>query len=250
MTKQTMIIQGEAGQGKAGRHLTLVSGGHFPAGKGSDDTGQAVHSTMAGHTDPDEELIDRVGRGDVAATQTLVTRKLPRMLALARRLLGDATEAEDVAQEALLRLWKQAGNWVPGRARLDTWLHKVAVNLCYDRLRRRRDMVDAADIELVDDQADPARRLDQTEVSAQVDAALNALPERQKLAIVLCYYQELSNIEAAGLMEVSVDALESLLSRGRRQLRTLLAGQQQELLGHAPPDTASSPSTKTVQRSA
>ncbi|MFT4089497.1 MAG: RNA polymerase sigma factor [Asticcacaulis sp.] len=236
------------------QHLTLISGGQSAQGEQSAGAGQTAYDIMTAHLDPDEELIDRVGRGDIAATQTLVTRKLPRMLALARRLLGDAAEAEDVAQEALLRLWKQAAHWVPGRAKLDTWLHKVAVNLCYDRLRKRREMVDAADIELVDEQADPARQLDQLEVSAQVEAALNALPERQKLAIVLCYYQELSNIEAASLMDVSVDALESLLSRGRRQLRSLLSGQQQDLLGHAapskPPGKSGTADVKTIQRTA
>lgn len=237
------------------QHLTLIKGGQAADSEQPADAGRAARDTMTAHLDPDEELINRVGQGDIAATQTLVTRKLPRMLALARRLLGDATEAEDVAQEALLRLWKQAGHWVPGRAKLDTWLHKVAVNLCYDRLRKRRDMVDAADIELVDEQADPAKRLDQVEVSAQVEAALNALPERQKLAIVLCYYQELSNIEAASLMDISVDALESLLSRGRRQLRALLAGQQQNLLGHdtnvaSSAGTAFKAVSKTTQRTA
>lgn len=188
------------------------------------------------HADPDEDLIRRVAQGDIVATQALVTRKLPRMLALSRRLLGDPTEAEDVAQEALLRLWKQAAHWVPGRARLDTWLHKVAVNLCYDRLRKRRETVNAADVELIDERADPSSRLDQLEVSAQVERALDALPERQKLAIVLCYYQELSNIEAASLMDISVEALESLLSRGRRQLKALLSAHRRDLIG-APPVT-------------
>ncbi|MDC7682847.1 RNA polymerase sigma factor [Asticcacaulis sp. BYS171W] len=197
-------------------------------------------------SDPDEALIAAVARGDAAATQALVSRKLPRVLSLARRLLSDAIEAEDVAQEALLRMWKQAPHWVPGRARLDTWLHKVAVNLCYDRLRRRKDTVDANEVELVDTGANPTQRLDQQQASAQVEAALNALPERQKLAIVLCYYQELSNIEAAGLMEVSVEALESLLSRGRRQLKALLSEQRTDLLGGGPPAKDRKPELKLV----
>ncbi len=90
--------------------------------------------------DPDLELVQRVGRGDTAAAQALVARKLPRIHGLARRLLGDAAEAEDVAQDAFLRVWKQAPSWRPGQAKFDTWLHRVTLNLCYDRLRRRREL--------------------------------------------------------------------------------------------------------------
>jgi RNA polymerase sigma-70 factor (ECF subfamily) len=95
---------------------------------------------LAGIADPDEDLVRRVGHGDPAAIQAMVARKLPRMLALAQRMLGDATEAEDVAQDAMLRAWKQAPRWIPGQARFDTWLHRVTLNLCYDRLRRRREI--------------------------------------------------------------------------------------------------------------
>ena len=80
---------------------------------------------MALIADPDEELVRRVGQGDPAAIQAMVARKLPRMLALAHRMLGDAAEAEDVAQDAMLRAWKQAPRWLPGQARFDTWLHRV-----------------------------------------------------------------------------------------------------------------------------
>ena len=106
---------------------------------------------MALIADPDEDLVRRVGQGDPAAIQAMVARKLPRMLALAQRMLGDAAEAEDVAQEAMLRAWKQAPRWTPGEAKFDTWLHRVALNLCYDRLRRRRETP-------TDDAAGPARR--------------------------------------------------------------------------------------------
>lgn len=173
--------------------------------------------------DPDQELVARVARGDPAAIQALVSVKLPRMMALADRLLGDPVEAEDVAQETLLRAWKQAPRWTPGKAKFDTWLHRVAMNLCYDRLRKRREIATDAVPEQVDDGAAPDRGLMARDVGLRVDAALQALPERQRAAVVLCHYQELGNIEAAGLMGVSVEALESLLSRGRRALRSALS---------------------------
>jgi RNA polymerase sigma factor (sigma-70 family) len=178
---------------------------------------------LAVSADPDEELVRRVGQGDPAAIQAMVARKLPRMLALAQRMLGDAVEAEDVAQEAMLRAWKQAPHWVPGKAKFDTWLHRVGLNLCYDRLRRRREIPTEAPPDRPDDGPAPDRGLLTAELGMRVDAALRRLPDRQREAIVLCHYQELTNIEAAALMSVSVEALESLLSRGRRTLRQTLA---------------------------
>lgn len=169
--------------------------------------------------DPDTGLVARIGQGDEGATRMLVGAKLPRILALARRMLGDATEAEDVAQEAFVRAWRQASRWRPGAARFDTWLHMVTLNLCRDRLRRRRDTVMPA----LPDIADPAPQadaaLDDVARGRAVQQAIAALPERQREAILLVHYQDLSNIAAADAMEVSVEALESLLSRGRRSLR-------------------------------
>ncbi|MES1264742.1 MAG: sigma-70 family RNA polymerase sigma factor, partial [Variovorax sp.] len=89
--------------------------------------------------DPDAPLLARMGRGEPQAVRDMVARKLPRLLSLAQRLLGRRSEAEEVAQEAFVRIWKQAGHWQSGPARFDTWLHRVALNLCYDRLRNRRD---------------------------------------------------------------------------------------------------------------
>ena len=173
--------------------------------------------------DPDEELLTRVAAGDPAAARALVARKLPRLLALAGRMLGDGTEAQDVAQEAFVRIWKQAPKWQPGAARFDTWLHRVVLNLCYDRLRRRREIAFAEPPERIDEGPAPDRGLEAADTGRRVGMALAALPDRQREAIVLCHYQELGNIQAAQLMGVSVEALESLLGRGRRALRAQLA---------------------------
>lgn len=173
--------------------------------------------------DPDEELLARVADGDPASVRALVARKLPRLLSLAGRMLGDASAAEDVAQEAFLRVWKQAPRWRPGAARFDTWLHRVALNLCYDRLRRRRELSYAEPPDRADEAPGPERGLEAADTGRRVSAALQALPDRQREAIVLCHYQELGNIEAAAVMGVSVEAMESLLGRGRRTLRFALA---------------------------
>jgi RNA polymerase sigma-70 factor (ECF subfamily) len=169
--------------------------------------------------DPDEELVRRVGAGDPAAVQALVARKLPRILSFAARMLGDAAEAEDVAQETFLRIWRHASSWRRGDARFDSWIHRVTLNLCYDRLRRRREWVTDDLPEMVD----PAPLPDAREEPQGIERALQAIAPRQREAIILVYYQEMSNIEAAATLEISVDALESLLSRGRRALQMILA---------------------------
>ena len=185
----------------------------------------APRPPVAALEDPDAALVARIAQGEEAAFRILVDRKLPRLHALAQRLLGAAGEADDVAQEALLRAWRQAPRWQPGAARFDTWLHRVVLNLCTDIQRRRREVVMAEP----PDRADPAPLADQSMQSEQtarrVQQALARLPPRQREAIVLQTYQELSNIEIAQVLEISVEALESLLSRGRRMLRDLLGGE-------------------------
>jgi len=177
--------------------------------------------------DPDAELLARVGRGEPGAVREMVERKLGRLLALAERMLGRRAEAEEVAQEVFVRLWKQAPHWQPGRARFDTWLHRVALNLCYDRLRRRRE--EATDDDSQELAADPAEAPDELlqadQRARRVARALGDLPQRQREALVLQYYQELSNSEAAELMGIGIEALESLLVRARRSLRARLAGE-------------------------
>lgn len=170
----------------------------------------------------DEDLLARIARSDSAAVREMVARKLPRLLALAARILDDRMEAEDIAQEAFLRIWRQASRWEAGNARFDTWLYAVALNLCRDRLRRRREIYAAELPETADTGPPPDRGLHDSDKSRVVASALAMLPERQREAIVLQYYEELSNVEAAAVMGISVDALESLLARARRNLRACL----------------------------
>lgn len=174
--------------------------------------------------DPDGELVQRIAEGDAVAARALMARHLPRVLSLARRMLGNAADAEDVAQETFLRAWNSAAKWRPGQAKFETWLHRVAVNQCYDRLRKKRGVAldDIADP--VDPGPMPGAALETNDTVKAVEAALARLPERQRAAIVLCHYEGQSNIAAAETLGISVDALESLLARGRRALRDMLSG--------------------------
>lgn len=180
--------------------------------------------------DPDAELVVGVARGDPRAARVLVDKHLPRITGLARRMLGDGAEAEDVAQEVFLRVWRHAERWTPGQAKFETWMCRVAMNLCYDRLRRRREVVTDAPPERADETASAFDNLAGRALSAKVEAALAALPPRQRAAVTLCHYQELSNIAAAEILEISVEAVESLLARARRALKQALAAEAAELL--------------------
>lgn len=176
--------------------------------------------------DPDVALLSRVAHGDAAAARLLVSGKLPRVVGLAHRMLHDRSEAEDVAQEAFVRTWRQAGTWESGRARFDTWLHTVVLNLCRDRLRRRREVTGDAVPEVADPAPDAIATLVEAERGTAVAAAIAALPERQREAILLVHYQDMSGADASQALGISVEALESLLARGRRTLRARLAGQE------------------------
>ena len=177
----------------------------------------------------DDVLLRRFARGDAEAARLLTLRLTPRVFAHASRLLGERAEAEDGTQEALLRLWRIAPDWREGEAKVSTWLYRVTANLCTDRLRRRRGVALDAVPEPEDDAPGPAEGLQNRARARALQAALTALPERQRQAVVLRHIEGLGNPEIAGIMDISAEAVESLIARGKRALTAALAGRRAEL---------------------
>ncbi len=178
----------------------------------------------------DEELLALYAGGDAAAARELTARLVPRVLGYAGRMLGgDRAEAEDVAQEAMLRLWRAAPGWRAGEAQVSTWLYRVVTNLCTDRLRARgrRGPVGIDDVpEVADEAAGAEAGLIEADRMAALDGALAGLPERQRQALVLRHLEGLSNPEIAQAMDIGVEAVESLTARAKRALAALLSGRR------------------------
>ncbi|MEM7422299.1 MAG: RNA polymerase sigma factor [Pseudomonadota bacterium] len=180
--------------------------------------------------DRDAILLARFAAGDQAATRELTDALLPGVLRQAFRILGDHAEAEDIAQDALMRLWKQAENWRAGEARASTWIYRVVHNLCIDRIRKRRPQVPVEDApEPVDPDPSVLQRMAETETSEAIARAIGTLPERQRQALILRHFEEWSNPDIAAQLECSVEAVESLLSRARRQLAKIMKDERKAL---------------------
>ena len=195
--------------------------------------------------DSDDALMRRAGSGDKAAFALLVRRHLARATALAQRITGNRSDAEEIVQEAFLRCWQKAPEWRPverpandraandrggdgATAQFGTWLYRVLVNLCLDRRRRPQPVgIEAADT-VADSGADGFDETARGETSRRVQAAMAQLPERQRAALALCYFEGLGNIEAAATLDISIGALESLLVRARRALRDALGDLSEE----------------------
>ncbi len=191
-------------------------------------------------TASDEVLLVLYAKGDRQAAHVLTHRFAPRIHGYATRLLsGDRAEAEDVAQEAMLRLWRVAGAWRQGEARVATWLYRVTTNLCTDRLRgrqRRRISADVDDLpNLVDGRPSAVAQMMQVNRTMALEFALARLPDRQRQAVVLRHIEGLGNPQIAEVMDMSVEAVESLTARGKRALATALAGQR-DALGYGDDD--------------
>jgi RNA polymerase sigma factor (sigma-70 family) len=183
----------------------------------------------AGSDDPEGRLLIAYAAGDPVAARQLVAALGPRAFGQALRMLSDRAEAEDVVQEALVRLWRIAPEWRSGEARVSTWLYRVTANLCTDRLRRRRGVaLDAVD-EPPDPTPGPAAVMQEASRTRALSDALAQLPERQAQAVTLRHLEGLSNPEIGAVMGISAEAVESLTARGKRALAAILAGRRAEL---------------------
>jgi len=177
----------------------------------------------------DDALLILYANGDRGAARTLTLRLAPRVLSVATRVLADRAEAEDVTQEAMLRLWRIAPDWRQGEAKVTTWLYRVTLNLCTDRLRRRRGVAldDAPEPE--DDAPSVEGRMMERDRVAALEEALARLPDRQRQAVILRHIEGLNNPDIATIMEIGVEAVESLTARGKRTLATILRDRRAEL---------------------
>jgi RNA polymerase sigma-70 factor (ECF subfamily) len=169
--------------------------------------------------DEDEALMARIAAGEHRAFRALMTRHMPRVMRLAQSMTGSAAEADDIAQEAFLRVWRKAESFDPAFARFTTWMHRIVVNLVIDRARRPR----PAPIELAEDipatDTDALTQVIDDEQRQAVARALETMPANQRMAVALFHFEGLSGREGAQAMNLTEKAFESLLTRGRKTLR-------------------------------
>ena len=169
---------------------------------------------------PDGQLMAAVARGDADAFRVIVERHSGALYRLAYRFTARASEAEDIVQDVLVKVWSNPSAWKPGQTgNLGGWLRRVTTNRCLDGLRRRAYVSDAAVPEQVDPAMSAESRLNTRRLAKHAADAIAALPDRQRAAIILTYYEELSNAAAAETLGMSIDGFESLLVRARRGLR-------------------------------
>jgi len=170
----------------------------------------------------DETLAACIGQGDARAFQVLMERHINMHLSFAERMMGTREEAEDIVQDAFSKLWLHADKYDPAKSKFTTWFYRVVMNRCLDKKRKKAPLSLPENYDVVDDRENPSERLATKQKQKKVRQALDEIPGRQKAAITMCYFEGLSNQEAADILEMNIKALESLLCRGRRNLRTLL----------------------------
>jgi RNA polymerase sigma-70 factor (ECF subfamily) len=179
--------------------------------------------------DEDEPLLRRLAENDEAAFRQLVERHIDRAFGIALRIVGSRADAEDVVQDTLLKVWTHRGRWQHGRAKFSTWLYRVITNRCIDiRRQPRTDDVDAIP-EPVDARPDASADMQRNEVNGMLEKAMQLLPEQQRIAVIFSYHEDMSNSEIAEVMNTTVSAVESLLKRGRQQLKTILRRHERDI---------------------
>jgi RNA polymerase sigma-70 factor (ECF subfamily) len=186
----------------------------------------------------DEQIVERVRSGETRHFEQLVSRYQDAVYGMARRFVGDAADAEDLAQEAFLRTFRGLESF-KGDAKFSTWLYRIAWNLCADALRRARrpgrtatSLDDAGDV--VDEREDVAQGLLDTEEKRRVRRAIDGLDEIYRAVVVLLYDQKLSYEQIAAVLGVPVKTVETRLYRARRQLRESLGGEREAVRERAP----------------
>jgi RNA polymerase sigma-70 factor (ECF subfamily) len=179
--------------------------------------------------DEDADLLHRLACSDEAAFRQLVERHIDRAFGIALRILGSRADAEDVVQDTMLKVWTHRGQWQHGRAKFSTWLYRVVTNRCIDLRRQpRTDNVDAVP-EPADIKPDVVATMQRDEVTRMLEGAIARLPEQQRVAVILSYHENMSNGEIAEVMDTTITAVESLLKRGRQQLRELLRRNERDI---------------------
>ncbi len=189
---------------------------------------------MDSEKDPDAELMLQVKRGNLAAFEQLVDKYKQPIINLLSRTLGDATEAEDLAQNVFVQVFKSAQRYQV-TAKFSTWLYTIARNLCLNELRRRaRHPADSLDADAPEYEDQPRRQFEdvkncpppdallQNELRAKIDEALATLPENQRTAILLCREEDMSYEDIARVLDTSLSATKSLIHRGRETLKQKL----------------------------
>lgn len=179
--------------------------------------------------DEDSELLDRLATGDEVAFRMLVERHIDRAYAIALRIVGNAADAEDVVQDTMLKIWSHRGRWQHGRAKFSTWLYRVISNRCIDLRRKPRNENVETVPEVADGQPGAVEIIERNELNGMLELAMQRLPEQQRIAVIFSYHENMSNGEIAEVMDTTVAAVESLLKRGRQQLRQLLRKHERDI---------------------
>jgi len=178
----------------------------------------------------DIALMLRVGKQDEQAFEELITRHQHAVIGTAAKMLNSTLEAEDIAQQVFIRLWKSAPRYKP-KAKFTTFLFTITKNLVFNESRRRSRKKESSIEEREDDfhlqtpdtqNSSPDKELLQGELQKAIDTAINNLPEKQRMAVILRRYQNMSYDEIADILELSVSAVKSQLFRARNVLRDSL----------------------------